>query len=104
MVTKAISLSNPVYEVLRQLTHQKEVDAALSVALKDLLRLKKQNLLKDIETFEKKYGMTFSEFEEACKDGRIKEPFSYEVEKDDWEWEALLSDKKTLEVFLQWLE
>ncbi len=102
MVT--VSLSDPVYEVLRQLTRQEKVDVALSVALKDLLQLKKQNIENQIESFEEKYGMTFSEFEQACKDGRIKDPFSYEVEKDNWEWDAALAEQQTLEAFLQWLE
>lgn len=102
MVT--VSLSNPVYEVLRQLTRQEKVDVALSVALRDYLQLKKQNVEHEIESFQKKYGMTFPEFEQACKEGRIKDPFSYEVEKDNWAWEAALADQQTLEVFLQWLE
>ena len=102
MVT--VSLSDPVSEVLRQLTRQKEVDIALSVALKDFLHLKKQTIENEIESFQKKYGMTFLEFEQACREGKIKGPFSYEVEKDNWKWEAALSDQQTLEVFLQWLE
>ena len=103
MSTKTVSLSNPVYEVLIQLTGEANTDAALSSALKDLMALKKQTVQNKIDGFEKKYGMDFAEFERACDDGRIQDPFSYESEKDDWDWEAALSEKKTLETFLQWL-
>ncbi len=104
MVTKSVSLSNPVYEVLSQLTGESNTDTALSIALKDLMQLKKQTVQNKIAGFERKYGMDFADFELACDDGRIQDPFSYESEKDTWDWEAALSEKKTLETFLQWLE
>lgn len=47
--------------------------------------------------------MTFPQFEEACRDGRIKNPYSYEVEKDDWEWETAIEDHKLLDEIYRWL-
>ena len=104
MVTKSATLPNSVYEALKQLTRESRIDLALPIALKDLMKLKMQDLDQKIATFEKKYGMTFAEFEQACQDGRIEDPYSYEVEKDDWEWEAFLMDRKELEIVAQWLK
>jgi hypothetical protein len=104
MVTKSATLPNSVYEALRQLTHESRIDRALSIALKDLLKLKTQNLDQQIAAFEKKYSMSFAEFEQACEDGRIEDPYSYEVEKDNWEWETFLTERKELEMVAQWLE
>jgi hypothetical protein len=47
--------------------------------------------------------MTFVEYEEACLDGRIKDPYSYEVEKDGWDWEALITEIEDFEEMAQWL-
>lgn len=77
---------------------------ALPMALKNLMKLKTQDLNQQIAAFEKKYGMAYSEFEQACHDGRISNPYAYEIEKDNWEWEALLADRKELEIVAQWLE
>ena len=104
MVTKSATFPNSVYEALRQLTHESRIDLALPLALKDLLKLKMQNVDEKIATFEKKYNLSHAEFEQACRDGGIKDPYSYEIEKDDWEWEALLAERKELEMVAQWLE
>ena len=104
MVTRTASLSNSVYEVLRQLTGETAVEAALPIALKDLLRYKKEVLQKKISAFEKKYGFSFDEFEQACLDGRIENPYAYEIENDNWEWESALTELKDIEELAEWLE
>ena len=104
MVTKSATLPNSVYEALRQLTHESRVDVALPIVLKDLLKLKIQDLDEQIATFEKKYGMSYFEFEQACQNGSITDPYAYEIEKDNWEWETFLTERKELEMVAQWLE
>lgn len=104
MITKTISVSKPAYEILNQVPRQPNADAAFSFILKDWLGFKERAIQETIAAFERKYSMDFAEFEQACEDGRIADPFSYEVEKDTWDWEAALSEKKTIENFLQWLE
>ena len=104
MVTKSVELSNPIHEVLNQLTGKSDINTAASIVLKEYLQLKTQIIQARIANFEKKYGMGFAEFEMACDDGRIQDPYSYEIEKDNWDWEAALSEQKTLETFLQWLD
>lgn len=58
----------------------------------------KEILKMRIVSFEEKYGMTLKEFEKACKDGRIADPYSYEVENDGWEWDAAVTELRDVEV------
>ena len=104
MVTTSVTFPKPVYEVFRQLTGESRMNVALPIALKDLVQFKIQDLENKFLAFEQKYGMTFSEFENACQQGRIANPFSYDVEKDNWEWEAALTELEDLREIAQWLE
>ena len=101
--TETVVLPKSVHNVLSRLTGQSRSDIALSLAIKDLVRLRLNEVQAQIAEFEKKYGMTFPEFQEACEKGKIQDPYSYEVEKDDWEWEAATTDLETLEEISQWL-
>ncbi len=103
MVTKSVSITNPVYEVMRQVTGESAIEVALPIMVKDLLRYKKETLKNKIAFFEKKYGMSLDEFEQACKDGRIEDPFSYEVESDNWDWDSAVTELKDTEELEQWL-
>ena len=103
ITTDMIVIPKSMQNVLQRLTGQSRPDIALSLAIKNLVRLRMWEVKMKIESFEGKYGMDFSEFEKACDDGRIKEPFSYEVEKDDFEWEAAITDRAVLEEISQWL-
>ncbi len=101
--TETVVLPKSVHNVLSRLTGQSRSDIALSLAIKDLVRLRLSEAQARIAEFEKKYNMTFSEFEEACENGKIQDPYSYEVEKDDWEWEAAVTDMESLEEISRWL-
>ncbi len=103
MVVEQVVIPKGVYNILRRLTGQSRPDVALSLAIKELVRLSMKETKAQITNFESKYGMTFTEFEKACDDGRIKDPFSYEVEKDDFEWEAAITDLASLEEMSQWI-
>ncbi len=103
MAIETVVVPKAVQNILQRLTGQSRPDIALSLAIKDLVRLRREETQTRIKEFEKKYGMTFQEFEAACEDGRIKDPDSYEVEKDDWEWEAAITDQEALEEISQWL-
>ena len=103
MAVDMVIIPKSMHNVLQRLTGQSRPDIALSLALKVLVRLRMDEAQSRMAGFEKKYGMTFSEFEEACENGKIPGPFSYEVEKDDWEWEAAITDRASLEEISQWL-
>lgn len=103
MVPEMVVIPKSAQNILQRLTGQSRPDIALSLALKDLVRLRLDETQARIKEFENKYGMTFSEFQAAWENGQIKEPYSYEVEQDDFEWEAAVSDRTTLEEISQWL-
>lgn len=46
--------------------------------------------------FETKYGLTFAEFARAWDSGQIPGRYSYEVESDYCDWEALEMEKRKL--------
>jgi hypothetical protein len=90
-------LPKPAYNLLRRLTGETRPDVALSVALKDLVRLRLEAAQLVIANFEEKYGVSFNEFQEAWQAGRISAQYSYAVEGDYWAWEAAVSDVKVLQ-------
>ena len=100
---KAEMINKPTNQILKYLTGKSRLDSALPLALKDLLRLKIQERRVKMKEFENKYEMTFDEYEKACVDGRIKDPYSYEVEKYGWDWEALITEIEDFEEMSRWL-
>jgi hypothetical protein len=103
MFADTVVLPKGVHNILHKLTGQSRSDIALSLVIKEFVRLSKKEAHEQIAGFEKKYNMTFSEFEKACEDGRISDPYSYEVETDDFEWEAAITELKALEEISEWL-
>jgi hypothetical protein len=103
MVTKSVSLSNPIYEILQQTAGVSNINDALAKILKDFFQLKIHALQEKVSNYEKKYNMSFADFEEACKNGKIKSPYSYEIEKDGWEWDAAITEMEDLMEYEQWL-
>lgn len=44
--------------------------------------------------------MNFNDFKRGWDEENIKDRYSYEVEKDYWDWEALVTNRKHLEEML----
>jgi hypothetical protein len=78
------SLSPQIGEMLLQATHSHDLDEALHKVLREYLDLKLNALSSDIRQMEDKWDCKFAEFKE-----RTGNDFSYEAEKDFWEWERL---------------
>ena len=89
-------MSKPVYEVLIALTHQDRVDIALPIAMKDWLRLKLKEVDDERQLFEQKYGMDFAEFKRQWHADLIPDRYSYEVERDYWDWEGAVTETQSL--------
>jgi len=87
----------PAYNLLRRLTGETRPDVALSIALKDLVRLRLEAAQAITAVFEEKYGMALSEFQQTWQSGGISAQYSYPVEGDYWAWEAAVSDVKALQ-------
>lgn len=100
---KEETLYKPANQILKVMTRKSSVDSALPLAMKDWLRLKILERQAQVKAYENKYGMTYDEYEKACMDGRIEDPYSYEVEKDGWDWEALVTEIEDYEEMSRWL-
>jgi hypothetical protein len=79
-----LALSPQVGELLLQATQSQDLEEAFHKVLREYLDLKLASLAAEIDLLEKKWGSGFGEFRE-----KTKEDYSYEVERDFWEWERL---------------
>jgi len=61
MATEPLVIPKPAYNVLRRLTSESRPDMALSLALKDLVRLRLEVARSTNAAFEQKYRTTFNE-------------------------------------------
>jgi len=91
------AISKPIYQALTDLTQEPRLEVALSLAVKDLVRLRLQEAQKRRMTYERRYKMDFEAFKQAWDDGRIADKHSYDVERDYWEWEAAVTDEERLQ-------
>jgi len=73
------------------------IEVALSLAVKDLVRLRLKEARKRRMTFERRYKTDLEAFKRAWDEGRIADKHSYEVERDYWEWEAAVTDEERLQ-------
>ena len=103
MSTEILVIPKPAYNLLRRLTGESRPDVALSLALKELTRLKLEEARVRSAAYEKKYGLSFQAFAEDWRAEKIANAYSYAVEKDYWEWEAAVTDARALEELGQWL-
>lgn len=97
------TLSKAALKALTELTGVPRPDVALLIALKDVVEHRLEKIDEAIRGFEKKYEMTFKEFQSHGEEENIPHQFSYDVESDYLEWDGLISRKKKLEKIGQWL-
>lgn len=90
-------------KILADLTGEPRFDVALRLTAKDAVEHRLEAIRKVIGRFEKKYKMNFKQFKKKWEEGKIGNKYSYEVEKDYWEWEAALTRQKSLEKIKEWL-
>ncbi len=90
--TGLVSVSPQLGALLTDLTEIPDVGMAMWKVLSEYLELKCAALEERIAAFEAKWGMSFEQFSQKCAEGTLTEdPYSYEVEKDFWEWEQAIS-------------
>lgn len=95
------AISKPIHKILTDLTGETRLDVALHLATKDLVRLKLKEAEEQRKQFEERYQMDFETFKQAWGEGQIADKYSYEVERDYWEWEAAVTDEKRLREMLE---
>ena len=91
-------------KVLTDITGETNLGTAINSTLKDALEHRMSLVEKGMKNLGKKYGMNFSEFNKKWHEGKIKNKFSYNVEKDYIEWETLDTRKKRLKEASRWLK
>ncbi len=98
-------MSPKLGEVLVKATHSKDIDDALNKIFSEYLELKLKTLREAIEEFQKKWGMSFEEFKRHFKEGTLREDtYSFNTEKDYWQWEEAETLKKHYEEIKgQWI-
>ncbi len=95
------TISKPIHKILADLTGEIRFDVALHLATKDLVRLKLREAGEQRKRFEERYQMEFEAFKQAWNEGQIPNKYSYEVERDYWEWEASVTDERRLRETLE---
>ena len=96
MTEELITITEATRNALKALSGQSRLDVAIKIVIEQLIQLRIKAAQARITVFEQKYGMQFTDFEEACKIGRIENPYSYEVEKDNWNWDAAIVEIEDL--------
>ncbi len=94
-------MSPRVGTLLTRITEVPDPETALWKVLIEYISLKIDMLRQQIERFESKWKMTFTEFAASCDNDTLgQDPYDYEVESDYWEWEeaeTLLEHYRTLQ-------
>ena len=83
-----IALSPRAGALLAELTKTPDLDTALWKVLLEYMELKIGHLKQQIRAFEAKWGMGFEAFSRRTKSGGLNSgAYTYEIERDFWEWE-----------------
>ena len=90
-------------KILADITGESRLNVAISMTLKDAAKYRLSEINKRIKKFNEKYKIDFDKFEKLWKEGKIKDKFSYNVEKDYLEWDSLVTRKNKLERILKWM-
>jgi hypothetical protein len=97
------SMPKVALRALIELTGQSELDLALLATLRDALEHRLEKIDEALETLEGEYGMSFAKFEAQGRAQKLLGQFSYEVERDYFEWDSLVTRKRKLQEIAEWL-
>ena len=100
-----VSMPPRLGALLTELVEIPDIGMALRKVLSEYLELKGKALEERIAAFEARWGMSFDEFSRKCAEGTLAEDaYSYEVERDFWEWEQAVTLQSHYESLrLQWM-
>lgn len=98
-----MTVTKSIEKVLIDLTGEPQAEVALHIALKDVVVHRLEIVESEIKKMETKHHVVFPEFRKKWEKGQIKQKYSYDVEKDYWEWEGLVSRKNKIEEISKWL-
>ena len=91
--------------MLVEITQTPDIHMALTKVLTEYLELKIRELQERIAVYEEKWNLSFDEFSTRCQNKNLgQDIYSYEVERDFWEWERLESLRKHyVQMKSQWM-
>ena len=98
-----MTVTKSLEKILIDLTGEPRADVALHVALKDVIAHRLEIIESESKRLESKYHLTFPDFKLKWEKGEIEQKYSYDVEKDYWEWEGLVSRRDKIEEISKWL-
>jgi len=88
-------LPSHIAGLIYSISRNADLEGALLKILFDYIDLKLKDINEKIRRFEEKYGMSYEEFKRRILDS--DESYKYDVERDFWEWESLVTLKKYYE-------
>ena len=90
-----VAVSPRIAVFLNQVTATPDLETALLKVLSEYIDLKVAKIDGQIKVFESNWSMTFAEFSDRFENDQLdQDSYSYEVEKDFWEWEKAETLKK----------
>jgi hypothetical protein len=89
-----LAISPRLGELLTRATQTPDFETAVWKMFSEYVELKLSALEDTIAAFEQKWGKSFDEFSRKSKEGSLpKDLYSWEIEKDFWEWEQAVTLK-----------
>ena len=103
MSTLSPTISKTALQALTELTGEPRANVALLLTLQDAVAYRLGIVRTAIASLEQKHGMSFEEFEAQGRAEAASDQFAYDVERDYFEWDGLISRKQKLETIEAWL-
>lgn len=97
------AISPRTARLLKDLTGEVHLDAAVLTTLGDALEHRLESIEGELSKFEERYGMDWDRFREAWDADEIDDKHSFDVEKDYWRWEELVTRKARIQEALTWI-
>ncbi|MBM3145041.1 MAG: hypothetical protein FJ010_08745 [Chloroflexi bacterium] len=92
-----------VIKALFELTGQVEIGPAILITLKDAVEHRLDGIIAQIRSYERRYEMTFEQFEARGRSGDLQDCTSFETERDYFDWDGLITRQRKLSDILEWL-
>jgi hypothetical protein len=104
-VEAMVTMSPQLGALLIKVTETPDIETALWKVLLEYLEFKSRALKEQITALEQKWGMSFDDFSQRCAEESLgKDVYSYEVERDFWEWERAVTLRRHYEALrAQWM-
>jgi hypothetical protein len=95
-MASVIEIDGEIYRALVESFGEEELKERVSELLISAIEKRLEEFSREILRLERKYGVTFEEFEKMWDRDGIKNKYSHEVEGDFMDWEILEMEKKEL--------